>query len=503
MKKIYLTTSIPYINAEIHIGHSLEFVQADFFARFLSLFGKEIFLATGSDENSLKVVKAAQKNNLSPQEFTKRQVGKIKAILKKLEIDYNHFQRTSSQNHSLAVKEIFQRIKKEVYEKEYQGFYCPECEAYLKKESLKKGKCPVHKIKPVFLKEKNLFFPLSKYQEKLKEIYLRKKIEIIPHSRTEEVISFLNQGLEDISISRDKKRAENWGIEVPGRKDQIFYVWFDALINYLSNLGFPRKTKNYLNFWQNKDRKVIHFIGKDILKFHAILWPAVLLSARIPLPNKVFVHGFLLSEGEKMSKSKGNFVRPEEVIERFKQADVLRYFLLREFSPFEDGDFSWQRIEERYNSDLRNGLGNLVSRIITLFLREGRTILPKKMKLLSQYQKARNNYYSFGNQFFFQRAIDSLFSFIKEVDVYINKEKPWQKDINQKRKEEIFSTLWLSLAKIAFLTYPIMPKVSQQILYALGFNKKIKLEELRIIDRKNSYQKKFKIRKIPHLFPKI
>ncbi len=332
---------------------------------------------------------------------------------------------------------------------------------------------------------------------------MRKKIEIIPHSRTEEVISFLNQGLEDISISRDKKRAENWGIEVPGRKDQIFYVWFDALINYLSNLGFPRETKSYLNFWQNKDREVIHFIGKDILKFHAILWPAVLLAARIPLPNKIFVHGFLLSEGEKMSKSKGNFVRPEEVIEKFKQADVLRYFLLREFSPFEDGDFSWQRIEERYNSDLRNGLGNLVSRIITLFLREGRTILPKKMKLLPQYQKARSDYYSFGNQFFFQRAVDSLFSFIKEVDVYINKEKPWQKDISSKRKEEIFSTLWLSLTKIAFLTYPIMPKVSQQILYALGFNKKIKLEELRIIDRKNSYQKKFKVRKIPHLFPKI
>ncbi len=481
-ENIYITTSIPYINADLHIGHSLEFVQADFLARFYRLKGKNVFLSTGSDENSLKVVKGARDKNFQVKEFVDLKVKSFLELLDFLNISYNNFQRTSSPNHKKAVEEIFLRIKNDTYQKKYQGLYCQECEAFLKENELKNGLCPIHKTKPILIKEKNYFFKQTKYKRELLDVVTKDKLLIVPVKRKKSILNWL-KNIEDANISRSKSRAGSWGIEIPGNRDQVFYVWFDALINYLSSLGFPEQSQNFNKFWLSDKAEIIHIIGKDIARFHTVLWPAMLISAKIKLPTKIFIHGFVLLDGEKMSKSRGNFISPIKLKNEYT-ADTLRYFLLREIPPYEDGNFSLKRLKARYNDDLAKELGNLSSRTISLLLKNN----PIKIEKNQLHQEAENLRKSFSEaslSFKFNKAVESLWTFMKEVDKYINQKKPWQKD--KKNKDEVFSTLWLSLKEISFWLEPIMPKTSEKIKGSLSFTNKSKI---------------IKVKPIVNLFPK-
>ena len=489
-KRIYITTSIPYVNANLHIGHGLEFVEADFFARFNRMLKREVFFSTGSDENSLKVAKKAQELGVETKSFTDKQVEEILKLLKLLNIKFDHFQRTSEENHKKATEKIYELIKRDIYKKRYKGLYCLGCEAFLKKSELMDGLCPIHKTKPEEIEEENYFFRLTKYKDKLLEIYKNKTIKIIPERRTSEVLSWLKD-LEDASISRSKERAYGWGIEVPSDKSQVFYVWFDALVNYLSGLGFPEKTKLFSDFWLSEKAEKIHFIGKDILRFHAVLWPAMLLSAGLPLPSKIFVHGFLLNKGEKMSKSRGNIVSPAEVSRDFSP-ETIRYFLLREFSPTEDGDFSLERLKTRYNDDLAKGLGNLASRIISLFLKDGDYIEINGNELQEKLVSFKEKFISFTENFRFNESISALWSFISEVDRYINKKEPWRLEKGSKARKDAFSTLWLSLSEISFWLQPAMPETAKKISSALGIGE----------TEKKGGKKRFKIQAIERLFPR-
>ncbi len=477
-KNIYITTSIPYLNADLHLGHVLEFVQADFLARFYKKLGKKVFFATGSDENSLKVAKKAEENKLPVQEFTDLKVKTILNLLDFLNIEYDHFQRTSSENHKKAVRYFFNEIKQDIYQKDYQGLYCPECEAFLKPEELENGLCPVHKIEPTLVKEKNYFFKQTKYKKDLLNLINQNKLLIIPEKRKAETLSWLDE-LEDANISRSISRARGWGVTLPNDEDQIFYVWFDALINYLSNLGYPEMTETLKTFWLSEEAEIIHILGKDIFRFHTIMWPSMLLAAKLKVPNKIFVHGFILLNGEKMSKSRGNFIDPFE-LGKIYNSDVIRYFLLREVPAYEDGNFSLERIEKRYLDDLAHGLGNLVSRVASL-LSGGFPFEIKANYLEKEQLNLKKEFISFSQLFKFNKALDNLWLFIKEIDRYINEKKPWQK--NCQNKEEVFSTLWLGLKEINYWLELIMPETSKKVekIFDLRNNIKPNIKEAKSI----------------------
>jgi methionyl-tRNA synthetase len=376
----YVTTSIPYVNGWPHVGHALEYVQADAFARYRRQRGLRVRLQTGSDDNSLKNVLAAQREGIPVAALVERNAREFRRLADALGVQYDGFIRTSADpEHRAGVAALWQACAAAgaIYRRHYRGLYCVGCEQFYTEDELtREGLCPEHLTRPDVVEEENHFFRLSHYAGALHAHIADGRLQIVPESRRNEVLAFIGRGLDDFSISRSQARARGWGIPVPGDPSQVMYVWFDALGNYITALGYGSEGEGaaYRAYWAG-DGERLHVIGKGILRFHAVYWPAMLLAAGLPLPTAVFVHGYFTVEGQKMSKSVGNVVDPQDVIARYG-ADALRWYLLREVHPTADADFAVARLVARYNTDLANDLGNLLNRVNSMLHRYRGGVVP-------------------------------------------------------------------------------------------------------------------------------
>ncbi len=458
-KQFYITTAINYVNGDPHIGHALEKIQADVVARYHRILGDDVFFLTGTDENSLKNVQAAEKEGMAVKDLVDRNAKRFYDLKDILNLSFNDFIRTTEKRHVLGVEKLWNACQKDIYRKKYQGLYCVGCETFYKESELIGGLCPEHQKAPELIEEENYFFKLSKYQKELKKLIGTDKFKIIPETRKNEVLSFINSGLEDICISRSKERAHGWGISVPGDPSQIVWVWFDALANYITAAGYGSKEKGFEKAWPAD----IHVVGKGILRFHAVYWPAILLSARISLPKSVFVHGYITVNGSKMSKSIGNVINPFDLVEKYG-TDPVRYFLLREMPPTQDGDFTAEKFEERYKADLSRGLGNLTSRILTLAEKTGVWIIRDEFKN-NQLRKVKEGVKKESAQALvelrFNDALAIIWKLIGFCDKYIEETKPWEESEN---KKEVIADLLLALVSVAQNLEPFLPETSQKIL---------------------------------------
>ena len=461
MKKFYITTAIAYLNAPPHMGHAMQFVRADALARYHRLKKNDVFFLTGADEYGSKLYKTAKKAGISPEKLVDKNAEIFKSLDEKLSVSYDDFIRTTDKKrHWPGVYLLWEKLVKagDIYKAKYKGYYCSGCEDFLAERELIGGKCVYHDIEPELVEEENYFFKLSKYREKLLEIIGKNKIKILPESRKNEVLNIIKSGLKDISFSRS---AENlpWGIPVPNDDSQVIYVWADALVNYISALGYGSKNlKKFKRYWPAD----IHIIGKDNLKFHALYWPAMLLSAKLALPEKIYVHGFITSGGQKMSKSLGNVVDPFLTAEKYG-SEALRYYLLREISAFEDGDFTEEKFNARYNGDLANGLGNFCARILAL---ASKAEISVKLKIDSGINKKIKQTAKQVDEKMkdlkFNEALATIWDLIGFGDNYVNKNEPWKMS-DKKKKEKVIFNLIIILENVSKLLAPFMPQTSEKI----------------------------------------
>jgi len=455
MKKFYITTSIPYTNAPPHIGFALEVIQADVLARYHRLLGDDVFYLTGTDEHGLKIRKAAEKAGKEPEEFTDEISEKFRKLTKVLNISNDDFIRTTDKKrHWPAVKKVWLELKEkgDIYKKKYKGYYCSGCEAFITEKDLVDEKCPIHKKEAELIEEENYFFRLSKYSSQIEEKIKKDELKIVPETRKNEVLGIIKQGLKDVSFSRVKEKY--WGFPVPGDDSQVIYVWGDALSNYISALGFADDSDKFKKYWPAD----VHCLGKDILKFHALIWPGMLLSLGLPLPRTIFVHGFITCAAQKMSKSLGNVIDPLELVEKYG-TDAVRYYLLREIPSTEDGDFTYEKFEQRYNADLASGIGNLLARTKTMTetigFRENNS-----EAVNPEIKKAQNACKRALDEFKFNEALKSVWDLISFCDKYIEKEKPWEKRENS---PQVLGNLLVVLDNIAELLEPFLPETSERI----------------------------------------
>ena len=458
-KKFYITTPIYYTNQLPHIGTAYTTVAADVLARYHRKKGEQVYFLTGTDEHGEKIAQAAQKAGKSPQEFVDGIAELFKKAWAKLNIQYDDFIRTTEKRHQKGVAKFLLKLKRsgKVYQDDYKALYCTDCEDFVFKKDLVNGKCPYHHKKPKLVSEKNYFFKLRDFLPQVKELIEKDEIIIEPKERKKEVLSLLKQDLGNLSISRQKVK---WGIPLPFDKKQVCYVWVDALLNYITAIDFSK-------FWPAD----LHLIAKDIVKFHAIFWPALLLAVGLKPPKKIFVHGFFTVNGQKMSKTLGNIIDPIYLADKYG-TDALRYFLLREISFGQDGDFSIKRFEERYNADLANGLGNLVSRVLTLS-GKAEPIKSAVGQLTREIKPTQERYQKAMEEIKFHEALESAWRLISFCDEYIEKNKPWQLiETEPKKFKQIISELLIALKEIAFLLEPFMPATSEKILSQVRQNEK-------------------------------
>ena len=455
MKKFYIHCAIPYVNAKPHIGHALEFIQTDTIARFHRLLGEEVLMLSGGDENALKNVQAAEETGEDVQAFVDKNAKLFQDLAEKLNVKFDVFQKGSDQKHHFpSAQKLWQLCDTagDIYKKTYKGLYCVGCEMFYSPDELdEKGECFEHPGKKLEeVEEENYFFKLSKYQDKLIQIIESGEYEIIPQSRKHEVLSFIKSGLQDISISRTNERAKNWGVPVPGDPSQRIYVWFDALNIYQSGVGFGWDEKAYNKWWPTD----LQVIGKGILRFHAVYWPAFLLSAGLKLPKALFVHEYFTVNGQKMSKTLGNVYDPHIAIEKFG-TDALRYFCLSKISPFQDGDFSEEKLLEAYNADLANGLGNLVARVAKLCEQNNIEGSDGANVWCADLEK-------FMGEYKFNEAIAVIWQLITEADKKINQEKPWE--LSGEKLKVILEDLVKRIQALGFNLRPFLPDTAEKIL---------------------------------------
>src|SRR3989344_8056629 len=419
-KKFYLTTPIFYPNAKLHLGHAYTTTVSDILVRYHRLIGDKTYFLTGSDENAQTMINAAHKAGQEPLVFLNDTVAKFAALFKELDISYDQFIRTTDQKvHRPGAQALWKKFVEsgDIYKKEYEGFYCVGHEAFVTEKDLVGGKCPDHGTTPEFLKEENYFFRLSKYSDSIKNKIESDELKIVPESKKKEILSFLGEGLQDISFSRPRRGGwpEGLGVPVPGDDSQVMYVWCDALSNYITALGYGRDDALFKKFWPAD----LHVIGKYILRFHAAIWPAMLLSAGIALPKKILVHGMIISGGKKMSKTRGNIIDPHELLAEFG-TDAVRYILSRHVSPMEDSELTPETIKGAYNAELANGLGNLAARVMTLaesHLKEG--VRPEPAGFPAGYVSAFE-------KFEVNRALDFVFEHIQALDQAITQGEPFK-----------------------------------------------------------------------------
>ena len=462
MNKFYITNAIPYVNAKPHIGHALEFIQSDVIARYHKILGEEVLLLCGGDENAIKNVQAAEKAGKPVQEFIDENTQSFYELSKKLGVQFDIWQKGSSPQHHKSSQKLWELCAQngDIYKKKYKGLYCVGCELFYTREELdENGQCYEHPGKPLEeVEEENYFFKLSNYKDQLIKIIKDETIKIVPKHRKNEVLAFLEGSLEDISISRSNKRAKNWGVPVPGDDSQKMYVWFDALNIYQSGIGFATDDKTYQKWWPAD----VHVIGKGILRFHAIYWPAFLLSAKLKLPKKIFVHDYITVNGQKMSKSLGNVIDPNELIEKYG-ADALRYYFLAKLSPFSDGDYSEDKFKEAYNADLANGLGNLVARVAKLCETTHFAQMQSESKTNAHIFDIEEYSRSF-EDFRFNDALSFVWKKITDLDKYINQEKPWELAKSQNPKvKSVLTHAVDQIQEIAVLLEPFLPETARKI----------------------------------------
>lgn len=480
--KFYITTAIDYVNAEPHIGHAYQKIIADVLARWNKLQGKEVFYLTGTDEHGQKIAKSAAENKKTPQEFVNLLAPKFENSWKLLDIDFDRFIRTTEEDHKKRVKEFIRLMHKkgDIYKGQYKGLYCEDCEAYFTEKDLVDGKCKFHPYKEIrILTEEAYFFKLSKYSKKLLELYEKNKEYILPLFRRKEIINRVKAGLNDLNITRLKENV-SWGIDFPLDNEKIVYVWYEALLNYITGIGWPENEK-FKKFWPAD----VEILGIDNGWFHCVIWPAMLFSLGIKPPKTILINGFLTFNGKKISKSLGNGISPKTLVEKYS-ANSIRYYVCRNFVFGQDGDFSEKVLIDRHNNELANKLGNLVSRATALAEKYGiektENKLLKKLKL-KQIKILFENYE-------FDKVLNEIFTFIDICNEYIQKNKIWETQ-NKKQLYEILD----SLKAIAILLWPFIPSASKKISENLGF-------ELKLENIKKPLNIK-KIRKSEILFKKI
>lgn len=493
--KFYITTSIAYTNAEPHIGYALELIQADVLNRYHGLKGERTWFLTGTDEHGIKIARAAQAHHREPQVFVDEIALKFEALPAMLNVANDDFIRTTDRSRHWPTPLKLWRILQEngdLYKKDYEGFYCVGHEAFIKKSELVDGVCPIHKTAPELVREQNWFFKVSKYRQEIKRKIEKDELKILPVSKKNEILNLLDDA-EDVSVSRPA-RSLSWGIPVPDDPSQTMYVWVDALSNYISALGWDHDSEEFKTFWPAD----VHLIGKDILRFHAMIWPAILLSAGIDLPKAIYVHGFITVDGEKMSKSIGNVIDPAVIAEKYTP-DVVRYFLLREIPSDEDGDFSEKKLIARYNGDLANGLGNLTSRIVTLIDKNldaeliykenfvDANVALKISEIADTYQRTIGN-------FKFHETLAAIWELISFTDKYMNDRKPWaEASTNAEGFLTTMTNLVMLLHNVSRMLLPFMPQTAERVMNVLGIEPGI--------DPVENF--KFAVTKTAGIFPRI
>lgn len=469
MKKFYITTPIFYVNDKPHIGSAYPMIAADVISRYYRLAGVQTHFLAGTDEHGSKIEEAAKTAGKATDDFTNDMSKKFFSAWKALEISNDDFIRTTESRHKNAVAIFLKKLKEsgKVYEGEYEGLYCIGHEAFIKDSDLdSKGLCPDHKTKPEKLKEKNWFFKLSEYQKILESRIKNNELTIEPESRRNEVLGFLKQGLEDVAISRPNVK---WGIPLPWDQSQTTYVWIEALCNYISALDYPKGEK-FRKYWPVD----VHLVGKDIIRFHCVIWPALLEAVGLPGPKKIFAHGFFTVNGQKMSKSLGNAIDPLKLAQKYG-SDTVRYFLLREIPFGMDGDFSITKLETRYQSELANGLGNLFSRVTNLIATELDGVLPD----LVESPKKLDDVDDLTKQFKFHEALARIWEVVSWADKYVDETKPWQTaKKNPKLFGEVMANLVALIGEIAKKLAPYMPTTSEKIRTALSAERIEKPDQL-------------------------
>ena len=503
----YITTPIYYPSAKPHMGHAYSSIIADFFARFKRLQGSNVFFLTGTDEHGLKIQRAAEKNKMDPKLFCDQISKTFRDLSTTLNLTNNDFIRTTEQRHHKSVENIWNILEKknEIYLSKYSGWYSVSDEAYYNEDEIetvdgiKKSKSSGSTVE--WVEEESFFFKLSKWEKPLLEFYQKNPKFILPDSRRNEVISFVKSGLKDLSVSR---KSFSWGIKVPNNKDHVIYVWLDALTNYLSALNYPDiKDKLYQSFWP----ATLHLIGKDILRFHAVYWPAFLMAADIPLPERVYGHGWILSGEEKMSKSKGNILDPLEIINKYG-LDPLRYYLIKEVSFGNDGNISQEKLEDCINSDLANNYGNLCQRVISFTEKNLKLSIPNKivfndddLKILNIFKNEHDNLIKYIDDQDINSYVNFIINQLFAANKYFNDQEPWKKKADIERLSTIVYVALELIRKITIMLNPIIPESSNKVLKALNLNAdKIKFDEIKTHE---FLPQGTKINKLDILFKKI
>lgn len=487
METYYLTTAIDYANAAPHIGHAYEKIAADIVARYYRLAGRDVFFLTGTDEHGAKIEQAATDAGQSPKQFVDGMAERFKLAWSKLLISHNRFIRTTDEDHKQVVQEVFRRMrnKGDVYKGTYKGLYCEGCEDYKRERDLDaEGNCPLHKKKPKEMHEENYFFRLTKYKEPLRE-WLSTEGNVLPDGRRREVLNQLeDEDFGDFSVSRPKKSLA-WGIPVPDDDEHVIYVWIDALTNYITGVGFQHDEAKWKRYWPAN----LHLIGKDIVKFHCIYWPAILMAADVELPKLVFGHGFITVEGQKMSKTLGNVLDPVQLVDDFG-ADRIRYYLFAANTFDQDGDFSKADFIATVNSHLANGLGNLLNRTLSLIDKNCESKVPAAQVDAAALQvaaEAQKTYVTMMESFEFAKALEALRSICDTANRFINDSQPWAlfKEGKTSEGQAVLLTSLELIKRATVMFTPFIPEFSQAIWHQLGFDHdvtKLKLSDSVVSD---------------------
>jgi methionyl-tRNA synthetase len=505
-QKFFITTAIDYVNSPPHLGTAYEKILGDVIARYKKLAGFDTRFLMGNDEHSLNVERKARELGMNPLDYCDKMAIEFEGTWQNLNISYDDFIRTTEARHIASVQSVLTRIydRGDIFKGTYEGWYCVSCESFYDEDDLDNGMCPNHKLKAEWIEEENYFFRLTNYNKPLLEHIEKNPDFILPESRKNEIVSLLKEGLKDISISRSSTR---WGVPIPFDEKNVVYVWFDALINYISGIGFSNNEKKFKRYWPAD----LHLIGKDITRFHCIIWPAMLMSAELELPKSIFGHGFISIEGEKMSKTHGTEIDPNELTRDYGAAAV-RYFLIREIPCGKDGDFSWSRFIERYNADLANGLGNLLSRVLSMLVKYQGGVIRQPTSsqeddpLRIAAEEVRKNYTKHMDAFELHNGCAEVWKLIKRADAYVEENAPWELSRDESNEEKLRNVLYNlveALRHVSVLAKPLIPSKAFEVWTQIGLEGGYSMVTLKDLEKWDGMQDGIQVQKGPALFPRL